>query len=387
MVTTVVDVLATEIDTATTTITATSLATLLDRRAAMSAVGSTATIIPSLIPLYASSCSGSVRYSSACSCIGITAGTTILPASSIAVTSPLTSTVSTVTETVTQSTAAALVTQSTVTVLTTVTAVNYYTTDSTAVITTTDSTNTLTTVVSTETDYTTISTLEAVVIDSTATVLFTASTETDFVTVTTATLVIPDATTTVLTTTATDTSLYTYSTYESTATLATATVVTVATVTPTCANAMPTFAIQVVGGTYNNHYLQNAPTNPANCGDASNGEIPCDAIRVSSSISAATVYTLQGTVLGDYQGYTLASYNSPDYVSAFFFLPADEAGIQQHNLTCRISAGELYCSSQASTIAEFCGSQLIFADSTSYFGSYCTPVALVVVPLCVVPTT
>lgn len=37
---------------------------------------STITIIPSSIPTYASACSGSVRYSSACSCIGVTGVTT-----------------------------------------------------------------------------------------------------------------------------------------------------------------------------------------------------------------------------------------------------------------------------------------------------------------------
>ena len=42
---------------------------------------STITVIPSSIPSYASACSGSVRYSSACSCIGVTGvTTTALPA-------------------------------------------------------------------------------------------------------------------------------------------------------------------------------------------------------------------------------------------------------------------------------------------------------------------
>lgn len=37
------------------------------------------TVVPTEIPAYASACSGSVRYSSACSCIGVTAMTTTAP--------------------------------------------------------------------------------------------------------------------------------------------------------------------------------------------------------------------------------------------------------------------------------------------------------------------
>jgi hypothetical protein len=37
------------------------------------------TVVPTSIPAYASPCSGSVRYSSACSCIGVTATTTTAP--------------------------------------------------------------------------------------------------------------------------------------------------------------------------------------------------------------------------------------------------------------------------------------------------------------------
>ncbi|KAL1874424.1 hypothetical protein VTK73DRAFT_301 [Phialemonium thermophilum] len=42
-----------------------------------------ATAVPSNIPSYASACSGSVRYSSACSCIGVTASTTLAPAPTV----------------------------------------------------------------------------------------------------------------------------------------------------------------------------------------------------------------------------------------------------------------------------------------------------------------
>lgn len=37
------------------------------------------TQVPNLVPIYASACSGTVRYSSACSCAGITASTTYAP--------------------------------------------------------------------------------------------------------------------------------------------------------------------------------------------------------------------------------------------------------------------------------------------------------------------
>ncbi|KAK6542718.1 hypothetical protein TWF694_006661 [Orbilia ellipsospora] len=60
------------------------------------------TIVPSNIPSYASACSGSVRYESACSCIGVTRTITTLPTASVTVTktSSLTSTVLLPTETV-----------------------------------------------------------------------------------------------------------------------------------------------------------------------------------------------------------------------------------------------------------------------------------------------
>jgi hypothetical protein len=44
------------------------------------------TVAPSSIPAYASPCSGSVRYSSACSCIGVTATTTTAPTPTYVVT-------------------------------------------------------------------------------------------------------------------------------------------------------------------------------------------------------------------------------------------------------------------------------------------------------------
>ena len=50
------------------------------------------TVAPTSIPNYASACSGSVRYSSACSCIGVTAQTVIAstPATTVTVTATVT---------------------------------------------------------------------------------------------------------------------------------------------------------------------------------------------------------------------------------------------------------------------------------------------------------
>jgi hypothetical protein len=51
------------------------------------------TVVPSSIPAYASPCSGSVRYSSACSCIGVTHTTTTAPTPTTVVTADATSTI------------------------------------------------------------------------------------------------------------------------------------------------------------------------------------------------------------------------------------------------------------------------------------------------------
>jgi hypothetical protein len=53
------------------------------------------TVLPSAIPTYASSCNGSIRYSSACSCIGVSASTltAATPTTTITVTVPATATV------------------------------------------------------------------------------------------------------------------------------------------------------------------------------------------------------------------------------------------------------------------------------------------------------
>lgn len=79
-------------------------------------------VIPQAIPSYASACSGTVRYSSACSCVGATASTTYAP-------TPL--------KTITVS---STYTHTTVTVLTTVQTVTGAVTVATKTVTTTDAT-------------------------------------------------------------------------------------------------------------------------------------------------------------------------------------------------------------------------------------------------------
>ncbi|KAI9740804.1 MAG: hypothetical protein M1835_003123 [Candelina submexicana] len=56
-----------------------------------------ATVVPSSVPTYASACSGTVRYSSACSCIGVTATTSTAPAPTTTVTTTFVSTASSTT--------------------------------------------------------------------------------------------------------------------------------------------------------------------------------------------------------------------------------------------------------------------------------------------------
>lgn len=100
------------------------------------------TVSPSAIPAYASACSGSVRYSSACSCVGVTQSTITAVAPSTIVTVSTTLTVTSATQT---------------------------TTDSTVSVTSTDATTFTTAIVSTETDTTIDATVTATITDTTTT--------------------------------------------------------------------------------------------------------------------------------------------------------------------------------------------------------------------------
>ncbi|KAF3941130.1 hypothetical protein ABW19_dt0209710 [Dactylella cylindrospora] len=96
------------------------------------------TSAPSVIPSYASACSGAVRYSSACSCVGVLPTTVTLPASTSTVYADETTTVATETKTITVAT--------------------QYTTiiDGTTTVQTTDATSTIPVVVATTTHTVTI---------------------------------------------------------------------------------------------------------------------------------------------------------------------------------------------------------------------------------------
>jgi hypothetical protein len=61
---------------------------LLVKRPAANRPDQPTTVIPTAIPTYASACSGSVRYSSACSCIGITGTTSTAPTPIATATAP-----------------------------------------------------------------------------------------------------------------------------------------------------------------------------------------------------------------------------------------------------------------------------------------------------------
>lgn len=79
--------------TVTSTLTVTTTTTLVGMKRHVAALEHRqVTVMPSSVPIYASACSGTARYSSACSCWGITAMTTTAP-------TPLTTTTVTVTAT------------------------------------------------------------------------------------------------------------------------------------------------------------------------------------------------------------------------------------------------------------------------------------------------
>ncbi|KAK6540775.1 hypothetical protein TWF694_008165 [Orbilia ellipsospora] len=94
------------------------------------------TVIPSVIPLYASACSGAVRYSSACSCIGVTATTITTVGKTVTVTVDTIVTDSTKTVTTTVGTDSVTIVDFTVTtVQTDATATQYITVATTTAIT------------------------------------------------------------------------------------------------------------------------------------------------------------------------------------------------------------------------------------------------------------
>ncbi|MCJ1381279.1 hypothetical protein MMC17_004388 [Xylographa soralifera] len=174
---TVLDTATTAISTATLTstiITVTVAARSNNDRRNVDLQPRQVTVTPSSTPSYASACSGSAGYSSACSCIGVTKSTTT-------VATPTTTTTTTVTSPTftTQITTDATVISTTIDSTST-----FLTTDSTLVVTATDSTSTL---------YTIDATATIVVTDSTSIFSTTVTTATTVVS-TTVTDIIPEAT-------------------------------------------------------------------------------------------------------------------------------------------------------------------------------------------------
>ncbi|MCJ1414236.1 hypothetical protein MMC32_000562 [Xylographa parallela] len=173
---TVLDTVTTAVSTATVTstiITVTVAARSNDKRT-VDLEPRQVTVTPSSIPSYASACSGSAGYSSACSCVGVTRSTTT-------VATPTTTT----TITVTSPAFTTQITTDATVVLTTI--------DSTSTFVTTDSTQVVTTTHSTSTFYTIDATATVVVTDSTSILTTTVATATTLVS-TTVTDIIPEAT-------------------------------------------------------------------------------------------------------------------------------------------------------------------------------------------------
>ncbi len=301
-----------------------------------------------------------------------------MPSPSTTITVPYTYTACTVTSTITLSTATSEIIQSTGTVFTTVSTETDYVTDSTATLFETDATATITTIVSTETAFSTTTTDLEIVTDSTTTVISTASTQTNTVTASTTTTIVPDLTSTYTVTTATITTSTTDATVQTTV-IKTSVSVATATVTQTCANPFPTFALQVVGGPYNGQYLQSTPFYNQNA----------DLATAGNTITAQSAYTLTGTVLTEYNGQTLVAPANVAFTYAEFRTAAFAASGSDVPFVCTITNGQLTCRLGAATQVGICnisGPVTVFTEPGYYPSGYgCTNVVLNVVPLCIVP--
>lgn len=157
-------------------------------------------------------------------------------------------------------------------------------------------------------------------------------------------------------------------------------IVTTATVTQTCANAAPTFALQVVGGT---QYLAAV--------DGTTG----DTATFKTGLTSASVFVLSSAGgLSDFSGssYSLAA-SSVNYVEqAYFRTPAQRTARAQAQMPCSINAQNLLTCSYShesqfrSCVASTNGATpfLALANPSTSFAPYtCTTVTLKVVPLCI----
>jgi hypothetical protein len=211
--------------------------------------------------------------------------------------------------------------------------------------------------------------------DATVTTTSFASTETDFSTTTTDSVTVTDSTATVVTTVSTETDTFITSTTVVNVQTSTAT----ATVTQTCANPVPTFALQVVGGAYNGEYLQSVAFYNQNA----------DIATASPSITALSAYTLTGTVLSEYNGDTLGAPPNVAFTYAEFRTAAYNAAGGDVPFVCTITNGQLTCRLGAATQIGICnisGPVTVLTEPNYYPSGFgCTNVILNVIPLCIVP--
>ena len=152
-----------------------------------------------------------------------------------------------------------------------------------------------------------------------------------------------------------------------------------ATVTQTCANPFPTFALQVVGGSYNGQYLQSVAFYNQNA----------DLATAATTINSLSAYTLTGTVLSEYNGNTLGAPPNIAFTYAEFRTAAYNAAGGDVPFVCTISNGQLTCRLGAATQIGICnisGPVTVITEPGYYPSGFgCTNVILNVIPLCIVP--
>ena len=149
---------------------------------------------------------------------------------------------------------------------------------------------------------------------------------------------------------------------------------------PTCANSVPTFALQIDGGAYNGKYLYSIPFVNQGVNLATAG----------STVIAASAYTLTGTTLTEYTGYTLATPAGTAFTYAEF-RPATQLstnGGPDIPAVCAVANGQLTCAESGATQAGICnisGAVTVFTLLGCYPSGFgCTNVVLNVIPLCTV---
>jgi hypothetical protein len=341
---------STKTNTATATTTATNLVTLVARQAAPTST----TIVPSSLPPYATPCSGTIEFASACSCLGIIQQSTVLPSPSTTITVPFTLT--------------------TATVVTTVYATVPTTSVSTATVVTTDSTATVSITVGTET---------VTVVDGTSSTSRTVSTQTTSIVQSTQTLVSPISTRTSTTTTTTMTIVTTVATVQTIQTLATTTSTAIATTLTPCAGAVPTFALQVRNSPYNGRFLGQFK------GFNGKTDVYTNYADASLTLAGATRYHLVGTSLYDAEGRVYCG--RPNDNTAYymqFLTQADKATVGHVDYPCTRANGLLTCSVGTKNTFYVCPAPnrdfIDLAPPGQPAFSWCdqTAIDLVVVPVC-----